>query len=57
MIRTESKVKCLRREVPDDVGSVSSPEGDKTFLSICAAEGITDALVRGGETTLLDLRM
>lgn len=57
MIRTESKVKCLCREVPDDVGGVSSPEGDQTFLSICAGEGITDALVWRGETALLDLGM
>jgi hypothetical protein len=56
VIRTEGKVKCLRWEVPDDVGSVSSPEGDKTLLPVCAGESVPDTLVRGRETALLDLR-
>lgn len=53
--RTEGKVKSLGGEVTDDVGGVSSPEGDETLLLVGTGESITDALVGGGKTTLLDL--
>ena len=44
-LRTESKVKGLGREVPDDIGSISSPEREETFLTIRARERIRDTLV------------
>lgn len=52
---TEGEVQGLGREVSDDVGGVSSPEGDHTLLLVGTAEGITDAFVGGGKTALLDL--
>ena len=52
---TEGKVQGLGGEVTDDVGGVSSPEGDETLIPVCTCEGITDALVRCRQTTLLDL--
>jgi len=56
MKRTEGKVESLGREVTNDVGGVSSPEGNDTLIAVGTAEGITNALVRSGKTTLLDLR-
>jgi hypothetical protein len=56
-ICTESKVQGLGGEVPDDIGGVSSPEGEETFFTIRTCERIADALVRGSKTTLLDLRV
>lgn len=53
--RTEGKVQGLGGEVTDDVGGVSSPEGDETLIGVGTTESITDTLVRGGKTTLLDL--
>ncbi len=53
--RTEGEVQSLCREIPDDVGSVSSPEGHKAFLGVGTLEGIGNTLVRRGKTTLLDL--
>lgn len=50
----ESKVQRLGREVPDDVGGVSSPEGDETLIGVGPGEAVRDTLVRGGKTTLLD---
>ena len=54
--RTEGEVQCLRREVPDDVGSVSSPERNETLIAVGAGEAVDDTLVGGSETTLLDLQ-
>ena len=42
-------------EVPDDVGSVTTPEGEDTLLTVDTAEAVNDTLVGRGETTLLDL--
>ena len=53
--RTEREVKGLRREVPDDVGGVTTPERDKTLIPVCPGEAVHDALVGLGQTTLLDL--
>ena len=53
--RTERKVKGLRREVPDDVGGVTSPEGEETLVTVGTRETVTNTLVGLGETTLLDL--
>jgi len=57
MIHTEGKVKRLRREIPDDVGGVTSPKRDKALLPVCASESVTDTLVWSGEPALLDLRV
>ena len=53
--RTEGEVQRLRGEVPDDVGSVTTPEGKKTLVTVRARKAVADALVGLGETTLLDL--
>jgi len=50
----ESKVQSLGREVTDNVSSVTSPERDSTLILHGTSETITDTLVRGSETTLLD---
>ena len=50
----EGKVQRLGREVPDDVGGVSSPEGNHTLIGISPPEAVGDTLVRGSQTTLLD---
>lgn len=50
----EGKVESLGGEVTDDVSSVTTPEGDKTLLLVSANEAVANALVRGGETALLD---
>ena len=39
----------------NDVGGVSPPKREETLFPVRASEGITNTLVRGGETTLLDL--
>jgi hypothetical protein len=54
-ILTEGKVQGLSGEVTNDVGGVTTPEGDKTLITIGPAKAINDTLVRGSETTLLDL--
>ena len=54
--RTEGKVQGLRREVTDDVGGVATPERQKTLVAVRAGKAVGDALVRLGETALLDLR-
>lgn len=56
-MHTEGKVQGLGREVPDDVGGVSSPERKDTLVAVSTGESITNALVGGGKTTLLDLRV
>ena len=45
----------MGREVPDDVGGVSSPEGNETLIPVGTGEAVGDTLVRGSQTTLLDL--
>ena len=52
---TEGKVQCLRGEVTDDVGSVTTPEGDETLITVGATEAVNDTLVGLSKTTLLDL--
>ena len=52
---TEREVQRLRGEVPDDVGSVTTPEGKKTLVTVRARKAVADTLVGLGETTLLDL--
>ena len=54
-IRTEGKVEGLGWEVSDDVGSVSSPEREETLFTVCTRKSITDTLVWGSKTTLLNL--
>jgi len=54
-IRTEGKVEGLSGEVPDDVGSISSPEREETLFTVRTRKSITDTLVWGSKTTLLDL--
>jgi len=53
---TESKVKGLSREVTDNVGSISPPEGNGPLAPISTNKGITDTLVWLGKTALLDLK-
>ena len=50
---TESEVEGLGREVTDDVGGVTSPEGDDTLLSGSAAEAVDDAGVLAVKTASL----
>ena len=52
---TEREVQGLGGEVPDDVGGVTSPEGEDTLVTGGAREAVTDALVGLSKTTLLDL--
>ena len=56
IVRTEGKVQGLGREVTNDVGGVSTPEGDKTLITVGADKAVGNALVGRSETTLLDLR-
>ncbi|KAI6751791.1 hypothetical protein HG531_006487 [Fusarium graminearum] len=51
---TESEVQSLGREVSDDVGGVSSPEGHDTLISHGALEAVTNAVVLAVETTGLE---
>jgi len=53
---TEGKVEGLGGEVTNDIGSVSTPERNETLLSVGAGKGVTNTLVGGGETALLDLK-
>lgn len=55
MTPTEGKIQSLGREVTDDVGRVTTPERDKTLVSVGADEAVTDTLVGVRQTTLLDL--
>ena len=56
VVRTEGKVQGLCGEVPDDVGGVTSPEGEETLVTVGTRETVTNTLVGLGETTLLDLK-
>ena len=42
-------------EVTDDVGGVTTPEGEHTLFTVSTRESVTDALVGSSKTTLLDL--
>jgi hypothetical protein len=55
ILHTESEVESLRREVPNDIGRISSPEGDKTFLPVGTCKSIANTLVGGRKAALLDL--
>ena len=46
----------MRGEVPDDVGSVTTPEGDETLITVGTREAVNNTLVGLRETTLLDLQ-
>ena len=50
---TESEVEGLGWEVTDNVGSVTSPEGDHTLSTGSSAEAVHDAVVLAVETTRL----
>ena len=56
IVRTEGKVQGLCGEVPDDVGGVTSPEGDETLVTVGTRKAVRDALVRLSETALLNLQ-
>lgn len=51
---TEGKVKSLGGEVTDDVGSVSTPEGNDTLSGGGALEAVTDTVVLAVKTTGLE---
>lgn len=51
---TESKVQGLGREVTDNVGSVTTPEGDGTLIGHGALEAVNDTVVLAVEAALLD---
>lgn len=50
----ESEVQGLGREVTDDVGSVTTPQGHDTLISHGAAEAVADAGVAAVKTASLD---
>jgi hypothetical protein len=52
--RTEGEVERLGGEVTDNVGGVATPERDKAFILVGAAEAVGDTLVGRRETALLD---
>ena len=45
----------MRGEVPNDVGRVSSPEGDKTLFPVGACKRVPNTFVRGRKAALFDL--
>jgi hypothetical protein len=49
----ESKVQRLRGEVTDDVGRVTTPEGQNAFFPGSAAEAFNDTIVTLGKTARL----
>ena len=51
---TESEVKSLGREVTDDVGGVTTPQGEGTLISHGTAEAVTDTSIAAVETSSLD---
>jgi len=51
---TESEVQSLGWEVTDDVGSVTSPEGNGTLIGESSLEAVDDTVVLAVETALLD---
>lgn len=50
----ESEVQGLRWEVTDDVGGVTSPQGDDTLLLCGSSEALDNAIVLAVETASLD---
>ena len=50
----ESEVQGLGREVTDDVGSVTTPQGENTLSLSCAPEAVGDTGVLAVETTGLE---
>jgi hypothetical protein len=50
----ESEVERLGREVTDDVGSVTTPEGEDTLVLGGTAEALDDTIVLAVETTGLE---
>jgi len=50
----EGEVESLGGEVSDDVGGVSSPQRSDTLLLVDTGETVTNTLVWGRKTTLLD---
>lgn len=51
---TEGEVQGLGREVTDDVGSVTSPQGDNTLGGSGTLEAVDDSIVLAVETTSLN---
>lgn len=51
---TEREVERLGREVTDDVGSVTTPQGENTLVLGGTAEALADAVVLAVETTGLE---
>lgn len=51
---TEGEVQGLGGEITDDVGGVSTPEGDDTFVGNGALEALADAIVLPVETARLE---
>ena len=52
---TESKVESLGGEVPQDVGGISAPEREDTFLPVCPGKRVGDAIIRPRQPALFDL--
>jgi hypothetical protein len=50
----EGKVQGLGREVTDNVGSVTTPQGESTLVGDGALEAVTNTGVPAVETTALD---
>lgn len=51
---TESEVQGLGREVSDDVGSVTTPQGHNTLIGSSALEALANASVAAVKTASLD---
>ena len=50
---TKSEVECLRREVSNDVGSVTSPKRHGSFVLDCSGETFHDTVIFAVQTTSL----
>ena len=50
---TEGEIESLGREVSNDVGCVTSPQRDPTFVLDCATEALADTIVLALKTTSL----
>ena len=44
----------MRGEISDDIGSVTTPKRGETLLIICPGETVSDTLIRGCQSALLD---
>jgi hypothetical protein len=51
---TEREVQGLGRKVTDDVGSVTTPQGENTLVGSSALEALADTIVLAVETTGLE---